>query len=107
MRTLTQWALFAVSILLMGLWFLRSPFRADERPWFADNFGLDSRWGRPGDELDSMVEAWEDLRTAPIRKWPHQIKNLLHEWTKENPKRAAKFLSFIIVVQAIVIFWRA
>ena len=102
-----QWTLFAISIVLMGLWFLRSPFRADERPFFADNFGLDSRKGVAGDGQDSMIEAWAALKAAPPKKLPHQLKNLLHEWVKEWPKRAAKFLSFIIVAQAVVILWLA
>lgn len=104
MTYLKQWALFAVSILLMGLWFPLSLFRKDERWFFADNFGLNSKRGDPNDGEDSMEEAWETLASAPLHRLPHYLKNLAHEWTKESPKRAAKFLSFVIVV---LIIWRA
>lgn len=100
---MSRWPLFAVSIILMGIAFLFSPFRKDEAKFFADNFGLDSRRGDPNDGEDSMEEAWAALRSSSLKKLPHQLKNLLHEWTKESPKRAAKFLSFLIVLEAVII----
>jgi hypothetical protein len=95
---LLQWPLFGLSIILMGLWFPLSLLRRDERWFWADNFGLDSKRGDPNDNEDSMEEAWAALRAKPDA---HQIKNILHEWTKESPKRAAKFLSFVILVLVI------
>lgn len=103
MTRIKQWALFAASIINMGLWFLVAPFRKDERGWFRENFELDSRLGVPGDGKDSMEEAWASLRTASLIRLPHYLNNILHEWTRENPKRAAKFLSFLVVVEAIAL----
>lgn len=96
---LTQWPLFAVSIILMGLWFPVAPFRKDERWFFADNFGLDTRYGLGVG--DSVEEAFADI--GKDGRWFHSLKNIAHEWTKESPKRAAKFLSFVIVLQFIAL----
>lgn len=89
-----RWALFAVSIVLMGLAFPFSFFRKDERGFFADNFGLNTRLGSGAG--DSVEEAFADI--GKDGRWLHSLKNILHEWTRENPKRAAKFLSFVIVI---------
>lgn len=95
-----RWALFALSIVLMGLWFPRMFFRADERPLLRDGFGLFTRLGDQGSG-DSVEEAFANVGKGG--QWLHSIKNILHEWTKESPKRAAKFLSFVIVAEAIAI----
>jgi len=100
----TQWALFAASIVAMGVAFCSSAFRRDERWFFADNFGLDSRRGDPDDGEDSVAEAWASLKASPSL---HNLKNIAHEWTKACPKRAAKFLSFVILAQAAIILWKA
>jgi hypothetical protein len=99
MTRLAQWAIFAASILAMGAAFLWSPFRKDERWFFADNFGLDSRRGDPDDGKDSMHEAWAALRASPSL---HNLKNIAHEWARESPKRAVKFLCFLLILGVIL-----
>lgn len=104
MSRLAQWALFAASILAMGVAFLWSPFRSDERWFFLDNFGLNSKWGAEDEGEDSVEEAWASLKARPSL---HNLKNISHEWAKESPKRAVKFLSFLVIVEALAIAWRA
>lgn len=93
-----QWLLFACSIIVMGIWFIFSPFRWDERGWFRQNFGLDSR--RVHGQEDSVYRAWQSLRARPTL---HNLRNIAHEWTKESPKRAAKFFSFLVVALVITV----
>jgi hypothetical protein len=92
-----RWPLFALSILAMGASFLRSPFRKDERWFFADNFGLNSQ--RDNGAEDSVMEAWAALKAKPSF---HNLKNISHEWAKESPKRAVKFLSFVIILLLVL-----
>jgi hypothetical protein len=99
MKRALQWPLFVVSIVLMGLAFLFSPFRKDEHRFFADNFGLDTHHG--DGEGDSVEEAFAHI--GKDGRWLHSLKNILHEWTREDPKRAAKFLSFLVVIEALII----
>lgn len=100
---IVQWLLFVPCIIMMGLWFLASPFRKDEQKFFAENFGLNTKLG-PNDG-DSVEEAWEALATSSLVRIPHHMNNVVHEWTKEYPKRAAKFFCCIIVAQAAAIIW--
>jgi hypothetical protein len=94
-----RWLLFVASIILMGVWFLASPFRKDERGWFADSFGLETR-RVPEQGEDSVFYAWLALKRSPSL---HNLRNIAHEWTKENPKRSTKFLSFLVVALAVTL----
>jgi hypothetical protein len=94
-----QWAIFAVSLVLLGLSFPGMFWRADERPLLARNFGLDARDadGRPQDGVEeAFARVWQPGRLL------HDLKNVGREWVEANPKLAAKSLSFVIVVLAIL-----
>lgn len=93
-----QWLWFTLSIILMGLWFPVSFFRSDERNFFKHNFGLNTKRGRFAG--DSVEEAFRDI--GKDGRWFHSIKNISHEWTKENPKRAVKFLSFLLIISIVL-----
>jgi hypothetical protein len=92
-----RWPLFILSLILMGLWFPVSLFRKDERWFFADNFGLNSKRGI--EDGDSVEEAWAAL---DAKFSLHNLKNISHEWAKESPKRAVKFLAFLLIVALFI-----
>jgi hypothetical protein len=56
---------------------------------FLDQFGLNS-------DAPSMVDAWARIRRKPYSL--HDWKNLTTEWVRLDAQRAAKFMSFVIVV---------
>lgn len=100
-NSFTKWPIFILSIISMGLWFPISIFRKDERYFFYNNFGLDTHRGP--EEGDSVEDAWRELGNTSTLRFFHHLNNITHEWTKEAPKRAAKFFPFIIVVELIII----
>jgi hypothetical protein len=101
MSTLRQWGLFILSIFLMGIWFPLMRVHPTDRYLFRQNFGLNQRrFTRVADNGDSLEDAFRLNGHGSIF---HKIKNISHEWAKDSPKRAVKFLSFIVVIQTIVI----
>lgn len=90
-----RWLVFIASIVLLGLSFPAMFFRSDERDLLKDNFGLDKK-DADGNTSDGVEEAFDRVwhTTRPF----HDVKNVGREWVEANPKLAAKFLSFLIVV---------
>ncbi len=96
------WQLVAAlaSIEISGLSFPAAPFRGDEGPRTRDNLGLDKK-DADGRLQDGVQEALRRIWVGG-RFW-HDLKNLLHEWLKSNPKIVGKFLAFLIVLHQVVI----
>lgn len=99
MNRAAQWGTFIVSLILMGIWFPMMFFRADEKPLLRDNFGLDVR-DADGKPQDGIEDAFRRVAESPRF---HTIKNVSHEWAKNRPKLAVKFLCFVIVALAVAV----
>ena len=107
MTTVSKWVippLIAVGILVAGYKMLKVALRRllKGRPWedkLDDWFG----WTDP-----SIAYVYEDIFREP-RRWTHHTTNLVVEWTRLSPQRAAKFWCGLVVVQAVAIvglsFW--
>jgi hypothetical protein len=97
---LRQWLIFLTSIAACGISFPTMPFSAEQRALWRDNFGLGVK-DADGDPRDGVQEAFGRI-DGKGREF-HDLKNVAHEWTKARPKLAAKFFSFVIIVQFVVI----
>jgi hypothetical protein len=96
-----RWAIFAVSLVLLGLSFPGMFWRADERPLLKKALNLDLKDEPGGVEWsDSLEDGWQKL-TAPGR-FLHDLKGIGNRWVHENPKVAAKAFSFAIVLLLIL-----
>jgi hypothetical protein len=99
-RHARQWLIFLASIIACGVSFPMMPFSEEQRALWRDNFGLGVN-DADGDPRDGVEEALGRIDGAG-REF-HDLKNVAHEWTKARPKLAAKFFSFVIVVQFAII----
>lgn len=99
MNRIAQWLVFIVSLVLMGIWYPMMYFRDDEKHLLTDNFGLDIK-----DSDDKPQDGIEDafIRVLDSPSF-HTIKNVAHEWAKNRPKLAVKFLMFLVDIQALII----
>jgi hypothetical protein len=102
LRRSMQWAIFAVSLVLLGLSFPGMFWRADERPLLKKALDLDLK-DEPGgvDWSDSLEEGW--LKLWRPGRLLHDLKGIGNRWVHENPKVAAKGFAFIILTQFIVL----
>lgn len=93
-----KWPLFILSLILMGFSFPGMFFRKDEKHLVADNFGLSVK-DADGNLSDGVQEAY--ARVGKSWRILHDIKNISHEWGKNRPKLAVKFLMFLVDILLI------
>jgi len=96
-----KWGIFTLSFLLLALSAPGMFFRKDEKPLLKKAFNLNLK-DADGNMSDGLEEAF--IRVGEPGRFTHDVKNVMREWVEINPKVAAKFGAFTILMLMLLLF---